>query len=94
MAFQLGFWADPIYKTGDYPDLVKSTMKSLNISLPAFTDTEIQRNKHSADFFAINHYTTSLVVPCTAGKGDCDLGFDEKVCSNWPSSGSDWLKGP
>ena len=95
MAFQLGFWADPIFKTGDYPDLVRAKLKELNTPLPQFTPAEIKRNKLSADFFGLNHYTTSLVKPCDNENehDDCDgPGFREETCHSWPSSGSDWLK--
>ena len=27
MDFQLGFWADPIYKTGDYPEFIKELIE-------------------------------------------------------------------
>ena len=81
----------PIYLTGDYPKEVKDTLRSLNISLPDFTDEEIKMNKGSSDFFGVNHYTTSLVSKCQVGTEDCDFGFYESVCPNWPSSGSGWL---
>ena len=66
-AFDLGFWADPIYLTGDYPKIVKDTLSMLNVTLPKFTPDEISRNKGSSDFFGVNHYTTSLVGYCKAG---------------------------
>ena len=77
--------------TGDYPDQVKSTLAGLGIDLPAFTEQEMQLNRGSSDFFGLNHYTTSLVSKCEMGTPDCDFGFIESVCSNWPRAGSDWL---
>ena len=50
--FSLGWWASPIFGTGDYPDVMKwqvgnkSLEQRLSSSrLPAFTDDEIQMNK-------------------------------------------------
>ena len=90
-AFDLGYWADPIYLTGDYPDIVKSTLKMLNVKLPEFTPDEIKKNLGSSDFFGVNHYTTSLVGTCQAGTNGCDWGYWQTRCSNWPTAGSSWL---
>ena len=60
-AFDLGFWAEPIYLTGDYPKIVKDTLGMLNVTLPKFSPEEIAKNMGSSDFFGVNHYTTSLV---------------------------------
>ena len=43
-AFDLGFWADPIYKTGDYPKIVKDILAKENVKLPSFTPEEIKKN--------------------------------------------------
>ena len=43
-AFDLGFWADPIYKTGDYPQIVKDLLVKENAKLPSFTPEEIKKN--------------------------------------------------
>ena len=43
-AFDLGFWADPIYKTGDYPQIVKDLLAKENAKLPSFTPEEINKN--------------------------------------------------
>jgi len=90
--FQLGFWADPIFLTGDYPSYVPATLKKINETLPAFTPEEIARNKNAADFIGINHYTSSLVESCAIGSDNCGWGFREDGCSNWPQAGSSWLK--
>ena len=100
---QLGFWADPIYLTGDYPD---SILKRYNDTiLQRFTDEQKQQNKGSADFFGLNTYTTQLVTD-----GDKDgSGLKRRVqsqnstsenkgidwtghtCPQWPQAGSEWL---
>ena len=33
-----------------------------------------------------------MVEFCKFGPGDCQFGFKESVCENWPTSGSDWLR--
>ena len=43
-AFDLGYWADPIYKTGDYPQIVKDLLAKENAKLPSFTPEEIKKN--------------------------------------------------
>lgn len=90
-AFDLGYWADPIYKTGDYPQIVKDLLAKENAKLPSFTPDEIKKNLGSSDFFGVNHYTTSLVGWCQAGTDGCDWGYYQTRCSNWPTAGSSWL---
>ena len=53
--FTLGLYADPIY-LGDYPQSVKDRVPSL----PALTDQEKSLLKGSADYFALNHYTSIM----------------------------------
>ena len=94
MDLQLGFWADPIFATGDYPDSMK---RVLGEKLPRFTPEEIEANKGSSDFFGLNHYTARILEPCDSGHGDlgghCDHVFQIRstTCSLWPTSGSSWL---
>lgn len=54
LEFYLGWFADPIF-LGDYPE---SMRKSLGRRLPCFSKAEQQLIFGSADFFALNHYTT------------------------------------
>jgi len=88
MDFQLGFWADPIYKTGDYPPKVKELIGN---DLPEFTPEEKKLNLDAADFFGLNHYTSTLYTTCKEGDEGCDNGIKNYRCPNWPSSGSEWL---
>lgn len=57
LQFFLGWFADPIF-LGDYPQLMKVRLGS---RLPVFTDEEKAVIKDSADFFGLNHYTTTYV---------------------------------
>ena len=52
--FTLGLYADPVF-LGDYPQSVKDRV-------PALTDQEKALLKGSADYFALNHYTTLYVT--------------------------------
>ncbi|KAK0199715.1 glycoside hydrolase superfamily [Desarmillaria ectypa] len=70
-AFQLGLFANPIYTTGDWPDIVKGTLPEEY--LPRFTDEEKRDLLGSADFFAIDAYHSLWIKapdegidPCTA----------------------------
>lgn len=53
--FWLGWFADPIFLSGQYPPAMRSI---LGDRLPYFTDEESQLVKGSADFFGLNHYGT------------------------------------
>ena len=54
LEFYLGWFADPIFR-GDYPD---SMRRLVGERLPEFTQEEKRLVRGSADFFALNHYTT------------------------------------
>ncbi|XP_062288192.1 lactase/phlorizin hydrolase-like [Scomber scombrus] len=73
LQFQLGWFAHPIFKNGDYPDAMKwqvgnkSELQSISESrLPSFTEEEKNYIKGTADMFCVNHYTTKIVSPVTA----------------------------
>ena len=68
LQFQLGWFAHPIFKTGDYPDAMKwqvgnkSELQDLpGTRLPSFTEEEKNFIKGTADVFCVNHYTTKIV---------------------------------
>ncbi len=54
--FILGIYADPIF-LGDYPASVRERVPDL----PEFTAEQIASLKGSADYFALNHYTSRYV---------------------------------
>ena len=41
---------------------------------------------------ANDYSSTNLVESCEFGSENCQFGFKESVCDNWPTSGSDWLR--
>ncbi|KAI3356501.1 hypothetical protein L3Q82_017711 [Scortum barcoo] len=73
LQFQLGWFAHPIFKTGDYPDAMKwqvgnkSELQGLSETrLPSFTEEEKNFIKGTADMFCVNHYTTKIARHVTA----------------------------
>ena len=81
--FTFAHWADPIHLTGDYPEEMKAALGS---RLPTFTEAEKVLVKGSADFFALNHYS-SIYVRDDAKGGDC-------TCTQSATNGSGHLIGP
>lgn len=72
LQFQLGWFAHPIFKNGDYPDAMKwqvgnkSEIQGLPKSrLPTFTDKEKSFIRGTADVFCLNHYTTKIARHAT-----------------------------
>ncbi|RXN23211.1 lactase-phlorizin hydrolase-like protein [Labeo rohita] len=68
LQFQLGWFAHPIFKNGDYPDAMKwqvgnkSELQGLAESrLPSFTDEDKAFIQGTADVFCISTYTTKVV---------------------------------
>ncbi|XP_062389587.1 lactase/phlorizin hydrolase-like [Sardina pilchardus] len=95
LQFQLGWFAHPIFKNGDYPDAMKwqvgnkSDLQGLEVSrLPTFTDQDKTYIQGTADFFSINAYTTKVVHHVTTAlfppsyATDQDLGWEEEADSH------------
>lgn len=66
--FQLGWYAQPIFGKGDYPEVMKQNVAERSFKegftesrLPEFTQSEIQYIKGTYDFFGLNHYSTEYV---------------------------------
>ena len=93
---QMGYWAEPIYGSGDYPDQVKKVLKvrfdadAEKRPLPEFSEAQVKLNQdYRSDFFGLNHYTTSLI----SRKPNCDAPDDSQclefryvlMLSNWLS---------
>ncbi|KAI2660870.1 Lactase-phlorizin hydrolase [Labeo rohita] len=73
LQFQLGWFAHPIFKNGDYPDAMKwqvgnkSELQGLTESrLPSFTDEDKAFIQGTADVFCISTYTTKVVRHATS----------------------------
>lgn len=73
LQFQLGWFAHPIFKNGDYPEAMKwqvgnkSELQGLTESrLPSFTDEDKAFIQGTADVFCINTYTTKVVRHVTS----------------------------
>ncbi|KAL7847469.1 hypothetical protein AOLI_G00221870 [Acnodon oligacanthus] len=64
---RVGWFAEPIFGTGDYPPVMRSWLQQrnnidlFNYHLPTFNEEDRQLVKGTYDFFAISHFTTSMV---------------------------------
>ncbi|XP_077157828.1 beta-klotho [Paroedura picta] len=68
LQFEIAWFSDPIFKTGDYPAAMREYLASKNSkglsrsALPRFTREERKLVKGAADFYALNHFTTRFVI--------------------------------
>lgn len=68
LAFRVGWFAEPIFGGGDYPELMRTWLQHrnsldlFNFQLPTFTEEEKQLVRGTYDFFAISHFTTITVL--------------------------------
>ncbi|ESO98171.1 hypothetical protein LOTGIDRAFT_174304 [Lottia gigantea] len=96
MEFTGGIYENPIYGSGDYPEVVKrlvaekSKAEGVPNKLPAFTPDEIKMLKGSADFFGMNFYTASLATNDPSGKSEANALSETDP--RWKGSASSWLK--
>ncbi|PFH49471.1 glycoside hydrolase family 1 protein [Amanita thiersii Skay4041] len=96
-AFHIGIFSDPVYKTGDWPQIVKDTLPPS--FLPRFTEEEKKDLLGSADFFAIDPYRTQWVRDPDDGIAACVANPSHPL---WPEcnqvvefdSNSGWATGP
>ncbi|KAJ8733383.1 hypothetical protein PYW08_001681 [Mythimna loreyi] len=71
LQMQIGMFAHPIFsEEGDYPRVVREKINNMSrlqgfarSRLPYFTDEEVTALRGSADFFALNHYSSMTVSP-------------------------------
>jgi len=87
--FRVGWWADPIFLTGDYPQSMRENLGDL---LPSFTDEEKIAIRGSADFYGMNCYTAIFVKAAQTSPNLWDTtstGIDGKLIG--PPAGSSWL---
>ncbi|XP_062069538.1 cytosolic beta-glucosidase isoform X2 [Lepus europaeus] len=86
LAFEVGLFAKPIFIDGDYPDVVKSQIASMSKKqgypssrLPEFTEEEKKMIKGTADFFAVQYYTTRLVKHQENKTGELSILQDVEI---------------
>ncbi|XP_068400101.1 lactase/phlorizin hydrolase [Eschrichtius robustus] len=101
--FMGGWFAHPIFKNGDYPEVMKTRVRDRSLAaglnksrLPEFTESEKRRINGTYDFFGFNHYTTVLAYDFNYASWissfDADRGVASITDRSWPDSGSFWLK--
>ncbi|XP_061162617.1 lactase/phlorizin hydrolase-like, partial [Saccostrea echinata] len=102
LQFDAGWFLNPIYVNGNYPDIMvqkvaeKSRAQNLSESrLPRFSEEEKQRINQTADFFGLNHYSSSYTFPQKNDISDISYWADQDIGSKndpkWLGSGSSWL---
>ncbi|XP_053560070.1 cytosolic beta-glucosidase [Bombina bombina] len=102
LAFELNWFANPIFVDGDYPAIMKSEIakKSKNQGLkasrlPKFTEDEKAMMKGTADFFCLNYYTTRKIKPYIRKvekvSYKADMSAEGIKDPEWPESGVEWL---
>ncbi|KAG1925933.1 lactase-like [Pimephales promelas] len=91
LQFQLGWFAHPIFKNGDYPDAMKwqvgnkSELQGLTESrLPSFTDEDKAFIQGTADVFCINTYTTKVARHVTSTLDVESYQTDQDVEKDFP----------
>ncbi|XP_050546381.1 myrosinase 1-like [Daktulosphaira vitifoliae] len=97
--FEIGWFSHPIYK-GDYSPIMRKFVDRKSkeegrpwSTLPTFTDEEIKLLIGTADFYALNHYSSRLV---TSGSEldpsfNSDAEYSTFVDESWPVSIAPWL---
>lgn len=102
LAFTLGWFAWPVFVTGDYPEDMRSAVDAQSQKLGYHGGPRLPRFSQdeppilgTADFFALNYYTSRKVK---AGGGGCgrismkdDLDVEEVLDPSWPVCGVPWL---
>uniref|UniRef100_A0A8C3KAE9 beta-glucosidase n=1 Tax=Calidris pygmaea TaxID=425635 RepID=A0A8C3KAE9_9CHAR len=97
LQFLVGWFAHPVFKNGDYPEVMKwkvgnrSELQNLPSSrLPVFTAEERDYIRGTADVFFFNTYTSKIVTHATTRLSPISYEYDQevltKVDSSWPSS--------
>ncbi|XP_072768694.1 klotho [Nerophis lumbriciformis] len=61
--FRVGWFAEPVFGSGDYPAGMRSWLRQLNsLELPAFNRDDQLLVRGTYDFLAISHFSTKLVT--------------------------------
>ncbi|XP_055912233.1 myrosinase 1-like [Eupeodes corollae] len=104
LQFNMGFLAHPIFhKSGDYPDIMLKEIESnslregrLTSRLPPLKGYWKNIVRHSADFFALNYYSSRYLRRAEKPKGmnpswERDMDCDEIVDPSWMQAVGSWL---
>ncbi len=101
LQFYLGWFADPVFKSGDYPEVMRERVGD---RLPRFTAEESADLLGSSDFFGLNHYTTMFAAEArhdgapqsVYGNGGIseDQDVDLSVDPAWPLTHFKWAVVP
>lgn len=102
LAFSLGWFAWPVFVTGDYPEIMRSAIDARSKKagfdgssrLPSFSKDE-PAILGTADFFALNYYTSRKVKP-GSGRAEIlsfksDRDAEDVLDPSWPICGVSWL---
>ncbi|XP_011485672.1 cytosolic beta-glucosidase isoform X4 [Oryzias latipes] len=102
LSFTLGWFAWPVFVTGDYPEMMRYAIDAQSSRLgytgasrlPKFSEGD-PAVLGTADFFALNYYTSRKVK---AGGGreqtlsmKCDRDAEDVLDPSWPVCGVSWL---
>ncbi|KAM9836458.1 cytosolic beta-glucosidase isoform 2-T2 [Aulostomus maculatus] len=103
LAFTLGWFAWPVFVTGDYPENMRSAIDARSETLgyidaprlPTFSKEE-PAVLGTADFFALNYYTSRKVTRQVDACGQVlcmksDRNAAEVLDPSWPVCGVSWL---
>lgn len=101
LAFTLGWFAWPVFVTGDYPEIMRRSIDAQSEKqaydggsrLPSFSKEE-PAVLGTADFFALNYYTSRQVKPGGGAGGismQGDRDTEEVLDPSWPICGVSWL---
>ncbi|KAK2493233.1 hypothetical protein MC885_002718 [Smutsia gigantea] len=97
LQFSLGWFAHPVFRNGDYPDVMKwkvgnrSELQHLATSrLPSFTEEEKRYIKGTADVFCLNTYSSRIVQHTTPRLNPPSYKDDQETTEeedpSWPST--------
>ncbi|KAL2094663.1 hypothetical protein ACEWY4_009382 [Coilia grayii] len=95
LAFSVGWFAEPIFGSGDYPELMRNwlqyrnSMDLFNYRLPTFSEEERRLVRGTYDFFAISHFTTLTVM----GSPENKYTFHEMLEVQFMYDAT-WIKAP
>lgn len=95
LAFRVGWFAEPIFGSGDYPPLMRSWLQNrnsqdlFNYQLPSFTEEERNLVRGTYDFFAISHFTSIMVLDNAENKYKAKNMLEVQVMYD-----ATWIEGP